>query len=238
MADISKGATFTDGDPTEGIVNGTRLNALVDSATILPAFVSGKPTTTPVLADRALLYDTSGTALIAPTLTDVFAAQVVNATALTPSLRSLGNTATTAAQGDLVAFLAQSQTFTAAMTKLKHVGFVASGSGTTIAADTGMVTPTVLTVTGCDNFGRIDITPATTTSTNANICVITFGVAFGTTPVIGLIPYGANAIGAQGSTKLIQTGTETAASFKLTSGAAGLTGTVNYKFIYFCFPTS
>jgi hypothetical protein len=55
MSDIQKGDTFVDGQT----VTGARLNALVDSAIILAAFISGKAQVVPVGGDHLVIYQAS-----------------------------------------------------------------------------------------------------------------------------------------------------------------------------------
>ena len=61
MAQIQKGDTFQDGE----LVTGSRLNQLVDSAIILPEFISAKSTPTGglVLDDKFVLAYVEGDAL-------------------------------------------------------------------------------------------------------------------------------------------------------------------------------
>ena len=70
MAQISKGDTFTDGEQ----VNGSRLNQLVDSSTLLAGAIldQGAMTANTVAAtDSVLLYDLSATGLRKPTVSDI-----------------------------------------------------------------------------------------------------------------------------------------------------------------------
>lgn len=70
MAQISKGDTFTDGEQ----VNGSRLNQLVDSSTLLAGAITdqGAMTANTVAAtDSVLLYDLSATGLRKPTVSDI-----------------------------------------------------------------------------------------------------------------------------------------------------------------------
>jgi hypothetical protein len=57
--DLSKGHTFTDGDT----VHASDLNTLVDSATILPTFLSNKATATPLTTD-IFLFDQASTSTL------------------------------------------------------------------------------------------------------------------------------------------------------------------------------
>jgi hypothetical protein len=71
MADLSGGYTFVDGS---GALTAARLNALIGSATILPAFITGKSSITPDVADSIVFYDTSGTVLGKCTITALITA--------------------------------------------------------------------------------------------------------------------------------------------------------------------
>jgi hypothetical protein len=71
MADLSGGYTFADGS---GAITAARLNALIGSATILPAFITGKSSITPDVADSIVFYDTSGTVLGKCTITALITA--------------------------------------------------------------------------------------------------------------------------------------------------------------------
>jgi hypothetical protein len=222
MADISRGETFVDGQS----VTGTRLNAHVDNATILPAFISAKGAGSPALSHKTIVYD--GTNLIAPTLTTLFGLQLTDQAAGTPSLRSLGTTATTAAQGNLAAYLAADNSFTG-ITHLKHIVSTVAGSGPTIAADSTNVFAT-LTVTGTDLVGTISIN--LTSGYNADLCTISFGVAYVTTaPTIILVPSNSAAASLAGTTKFPIVNSPTVNGFKLQNSSTLTTGTL-YIFNY------
>ena len=176
---------------------------------------------------------------LSPTLTNILLLQVKDAAAGVASMRTLGTGSMQAAQGSAVAYLGLSQTFTGPQTKLTKVGFVASGSGLTIVAGAGLMpTPTLLTVSGTDNYGLISITPSANSGTSAVICTVTFGVAFGSTPLIVLIPKSSAAITGQAAARLLVVSSDAAGSFNLTSGTLGLASGVPYTYAFLAIPTS
>lgn len=61
MSDLQAGYTFTDGVAND--FNAANINNALAGATILPAFVTGKPVVTPVATDKFILYQTSGVRL-------------------------------------------------------------------------------------------------------------------------------------------------------------------------------
>ncbi len=67
MSDLSTGYTFVDGS---GALTAARLNTAIGSATILPAFITGKSAITIDVADYLPFYDTSGTVIGKTTLTN------------------------------------------------------------------------------------------------------------------------------------------------------------------------
>jgi hypothetical protein len=71
MADLSGGYTFVDGP---GALTAARLNALVGSAVILPAFITGKTAITIDVADFLPFYDTSGGVIGKTTVTNFITA--------------------------------------------------------------------------------------------------------------------------------------------------------------------
>lgn len=231
MADISGGETFVDGQT----VNASRLNNDLSSATILPAFVSAKPTTTPVTGDRALLYQASGGILIAPTLTDILNLQVKDGAAGVATMRSLGTNSNQAAPGNLVPYLSNNNTFTGTSNKFKHVSGT-TGVTAAIAAGGGSTGTATLNARATDISGQITLTPnGTGITANSDQCTITFGAAFASAPNVSIVPDGANAWQAQvASGKEVTVGTITTTTFTLKSGATtALVAGTAYKFRYF-----
>jgi hypothetical protein len=231
MAKFSKGETFVDGEA----VTGTRLNALVDSANALPGLISEFSSgVTPALSDRPLLYDVSGTALISPTLTDVFAAQVTDAAAGTASLRTLGYTGNKAAPGATTPDLTASNTFTGTLQKVKHL---AGTTGASIAADTAGLgttgTPTADLGTGSSDVGGfISLhTGNVAGGTGVTCAVITFGVTFASAPWFMLVPYNSNANGAQAGGKAL-TVSATTTQCTITTGSQALATATTYNYQY------
>jgi hypothetical protein len=93
MADIARGETFTTQIP-----DAASLHALVDDATILPAFITAKSVSTPDSAD-AFIFAKNGS-LLQCTLAGLISALPSDGAASVASLRQLGTTATTAAAGN------------------------------------------------------------------------------------------------------------------------------------------
>lgn len=91
-----RGFTFVDN--TTGTA--ANLNALVDSAIILPGAITEQASLAPVAADQFMFYSSSLASLKKCTLTQLIAAFPGDATAGTKSLRSLGTGATQAAAGN------------------------------------------------------------------------------------------------------------------------------------------
>lgn len=96
MPQLNKGDTFADGQQ----VTGTRLNQLVDSATLVPGAITeqGAVTANDIqTADQLLIYDNSAAALRKATVGDVFGASIpLNAETIT------ANTLTARANQDIV----------------------------------------------------------------------------------------------------------------------------------------
>jgi hypothetical protein len=201
MADAQKGETFTSTPPGNS-VTAARLNALVDALTILPAFVSAKPTTTPVTTDRALLWDASADGLISPTLAAILDLQLKDAAAATASMRTLGTGASQAAQGNLVAYLALSQTFSGTRTKFNHITGT-SGATIAVGAGAGVGATAALVADSSDLGGRFSLTPAGTPTANSIQLTVTFGVPFTNTPFVIMVAYGVNAIANQATNKAL-----------------------------------
>lgn len=98
MADIQIGETFTDTTP-DNAVTAARLNNAVSGAAILPGFITGKSSATPVGGDSLAFYDLSATGLAKCTWLELFAA-LKDAAANLGSPRTLGTGALTAAAGN------------------------------------------------------------------------------------------------------------------------------------------
>lgn len=114
------------------------------------------------------------------------------------------------------------------------------GSGTPgTAAGTGAGTsPTLVSVTGNDAAGIINITTGTTPAgTNAIIVTVTFNTTYSSAPVVVLTPGNRNAQAlATTSQPLVpvagQTNGVTTTTFVLESGTVGLTAATAYKWVY------
>lgn len=100
MAKLQKGFTFVDGFS----YSAANLNAIVDSALILPGAITEQTATAPILTDSFLYYNAGAAALRQCTLQNMVSAFPVDALAGTASLRTLGTGATQAAQGTDIRF--------------------------------------------------------------------------------------------------------------------------------------
>lgn len=231
MADISKGTTFVDGSS----YHATSFNNLVDDATILPAFVSAKPATSPATDDKVLLYDASGTALIAPTVADVLDLQIKDAAAGTASMRTLGTSNTQAAQGNLVAYLGTSQTFTGVANKFKHIG---GTSGVTIAvnvAGAGTGATASLSSGATDISGQITLNTGTGVATSTLLCTITFASAYSSAPGVMFVPVNTAAWQTVGTANKAVVVASTTTAFTLTSGSVAIADGTTFTFRYAIF---
>lgn len=103
MADIERGFTFTDG----GSGTASELHQLVDSATILPAFIGSKSTAAPASGDKFVFYKTDTQTLRAVTLANLIAAFPQGGAAGNFALRKLGTAAGMAAPGNDARFPAR-----------------------------------------------------------------------------------------------------------------------------------
>jgi hypothetical protein len=98
MADLQKGHTFTEGSSGNTAAD---LNALVDSGTILPAFITGKSAVVTLEdVDLALVYDNSAAAMRKVTFANIVGSFPADAAAGTAALRTLGTTSVKAAAGN------------------------------------------------------------------------------------------------------------------------------------------
>ncbi len=98
MADLQKGHTFTEGSSGNTAAD---LNALVDSGTILPAFITGKSAVATLEdVDLALVYDNSAAAMRKVTFANIVGSFPADAAAGTAALRTLGTTSVKAAAGN------------------------------------------------------------------------------------------------------------------------------------------
>lgn len=93
MADIQRGITFTNSIP-----DAASAHQLVDSATILPAFITGKTISTPATGD-SFVFSKNG-ALLRCTLAGLIGAFPTGGAANIAALRKLGTAADTAAAGN------------------------------------------------------------------------------------------------------------------------------------------
>jgi hypothetical protein len=124
MADIQRGHTFTDG--SSGNVSAD-LHELVDDATILPEFITGKGAVITLEdTDLFVVYDNSATALKKQTFANLKASFPKDDTADTYSLRRLGTTSQKAAAGN-------DTRFPASVTGIR----VGAGAGSNDIAATG-----------------------------------------------------------------------------------------------------
>lgn len=231
MADMAKGHTFVDGDA----VTGALLNSLVDSATILPAFVSAKPATAPATADKVLLYDTSGTALIAPTVADVLALQAVDAAEATGSMRTLGFTGNKAAKGTVTArtdaanvFLGNNQVRQLGGT---YIGALAIATGAGLGSGGSPAATFDTNSTGL--YGRILLTTGSSGGTGT-VATITLDKTFANAPFVTIIAYNAGAVTNQATTSRITVGTTNTTSFTIVNTVA-LPLSTNIAYNYFIF---
>lgn len=101
MSDILSPETFAD-TGANATVNAARLNNHVNGSTILPAFISGKASGTPVTGDSVVFFSASGASLLKCTLATILAlgAPPADPVAGTAGSRTLGTGAQQAAPGN------------------------------------------------------------------------------------------------------------------------------------------
>lgn len=225
MADLAAGEVFVDGQ------SGTaaRLNNHVNGATILPGFMARLAASTPVVGDYVHWGKADGTAHGKVTITNLFSLLAVDAAVGVGSLRTIGTGAQQAAPGD---FLTDSNIFTGTKQSFRHIGV--NGPIASIAAGAALGGGTAVLGSGSsDMAGFITLTPGagTTTGTTA---IVTFGTNYSAGPWVFLVPFNANALAAQGSTKGINVSASAAGSFTIQSGNTALTNGTVYQYVYFC----
>lgn len=227
MADLSKGTTFVNGSS----YGATDFNNLVDAATILPAFISGKSTVSPATGDYLVFHDVSGSVLAKNTIANILDLQLKDTAAGTASMRTLGTGATQAAQGSLVPYLASSNTFTGTLNKFKHLSGTA---GASVAVDSGSGTGATASLNSAatDLMGEITLVPAGTPTGSSNQCTVTFAEAYLAAPNVVIIPSnGPTAVNQATANKTVSVSV-TASTFTLVSGSSALTAGTTYKFKY------
>lgn len=101
------------------------------------------------------------------------------------------------------------------------------GLAPTIAAGTGVGTPTVLTVTGTDTSGTVTVTTGTAVASNA-LTTVTFTSAYTTTPKVVFSP--ANEIAGTHISRVYVT--STTAGFSLMCSSTALSDTTQYQWNY------
>lgn len=249
MSDVSAGEVFVTGQS----VTAVRLNNHVNGLTILPAFVSAKPTISPVGADRLLSYQISGDQLNAPSITNVLALQLVDQAAGVASMRTLGVGATQASQGSLTPQKASDNTFTGintftganvfsgdntlsglnvftgAFNKFKHIR---GTPGATILVGPGAGSGSAaLGTNASDLSGSVTIVCAGTTIINSTLATITFMTAYTVAPTVNLIALNGVSIQNQATAKFFSVGTTTTTTFIIQSSAS-LPSAGTYTFTY------
>lgn len=194
MADVSAGETFATGQT----VTDVRLNNHVNGLTILPSFVSAKPSITPVGTDRLLSYQISGSLLNAPTITAILALQVIDAVATIGSMRTLGIGANQAAQGSAVPTKAADNTFTGTSNHFKHI---VGTLGATISAGPGVGTGSATLLSKANDMAGLITFVVASGVANAIAGTVTFAQSYLVAPVVLLVPSSVNAIAQQATSR-------------------------------------
>ena len=104
----------------------------------------------------------------------------------------------------------------------------------TIAAGAGAGTGPTIAVTGGGIAGTITLTTGTSPGTNATILTVTLPDPFGSTLRCTVVGASANTIGLAATIWFYDSSNNTATTFRLDSGAVGLTATTAYRWEYTC----